>query len=160
MTSFVGRITNWIYLTPLHRRRFQARHPDETVIIASATKGRITPRKTAEVRYEAGWITSRRGTLILTDRRLVLDDWSIPLEQIHHAEMVQFGTGLVLKLSTDTQHYQFGLQSDQAWYEQQALAFSVVEQPVAYSRFSIILRIIVLASLALYAFWFLQRILS
>jgi hypothetical protein len=142
-----------VYLIPLQVRRFKNKNPDQQVFAAGATKARKMASE-SRIRFEPGWITSRRAALILTNDRLVCGSWEIPLTSIVSADLLRFrslfGGGCVLKISTDSDHYQFGLQYDPAWEEQTALKVTVTDEKIEYSIFSIVLRIIVLIILVRY----------
>lgn len=144
-------ITNAIYLTPFWVRRFQSRHPDERVIVAGATKARKMKEADAPIRYEAGWVVSKRAVVMLTNKRIVCAGWDIPLSSITRAELQRFRSlwtkACVLKVSTATDNYQFGLQYDPKWEQQQALELPVEDTEIGYSLYSIITRVIAVAFL-------------
>jgi hypothetical protein len=148
-TSIFFTLTNLIYLVPLTVRNFQAAHPDETVLIAAAAKARRTHDE-QPVQYDPSWITARRAAVILTDKRLVCGDWDIPLDKIVYAEMVVFGSGILLKIGDDAKgHYQFGMQWTSAWQEQHVLKIKPSAEKLALSGFSVVLRVIVVGWLLL-----------
>jgi hypothetical protein len=138
-------LTDAMYLVPFQVKRFKAREPDAQVIAAGATKARRFG-SASEIRAEPGWITSRRGALILTTEKLVVGSWTIPLATITSATLVRikmlFAESLVLKVSTDSgRHYQFGLQYNPTWEKQTALPLAIEDDKLKYSVFSIVLRI-------------------
>jgi hypothetical protein len=142
-------ITNLIYLVPLIVQNFKAAHPDETVLIAAASKAQRNHDE-QPVQYGAGWVTARRAPVILTDKRLVCGDWDVPLEKVIYAEMVTYGSGVILKIGdTDKFHYQFGMQWTSAWQEQGVLKIKPSEEKLAMSTFSIVLRVVVFGWLLL-----------
>ena len=162
-TSYRG-LTNLIYLVPLTVRRFKAKEPGSQVLAAGATKARRLDED-SEIQYEAGWITARRGTLILTQDKLVCGSWQIALSTIRHATLLRtrafLARALVLKVSTtDGQHYQFGLQYDPAWENQTALKLSITDGKIKYSKFSVAMRIILGAALVVWIIWLVVQWLN
>ena len=134
-------------------RRFMEQHPDEQILAAGASKARRMPEE-KEVAYGAGWIVARRAPVILSDQRLMCGDWDILLAKIKYAEMMTlsglFSKSLVIKVADDSgNHYQFGVQYDPAWLEQNALSFKQVEGKIELSLFSIGLRVVVFGYLAI-----------
>jgi hypothetical protein len=152
LDTFYRVLTNLIYLVPLTVRRFKAKEPDSQILAAGATKARRLAED-SEIQYEAGWITARRDTLILTQDKLVCGSWQIPLSTISHTTLLRtrafLARALVLKVSTtDDQHYQFGLRYDPAWENQTALKLSITDGKIKYSKFSVAMRIILLGQLS------------
>jgi hypothetical protein len=146
LDSFFRIFTNLIYFVPLKVKQFKANEPNSQVLAAGATKARQFDKDVA-VQYAAGWIAARRGTLILTDQKLVCGSWEIPLSTVNKAVLLRvkalFAKALVLKVSTtDGHHYQFGLQYDPVWETQTALKLTIEESKIKYSAFSIALRVI------------------
>ena len=47
-----------------------------------------------------GWVTARRGVLILSENQLCCGDWQIPLADIQEASLQPMAGGLVLKVTT------------------------------------------------------------
>ena len=161
MVSEVLRVvTDLLYLVPLRVKRFKTDEPDSQVLIAGATKARRFDRE-VDVRYEPGWIGAKRGTLILTDQKLVCGSWEIPLSTVSSAVLVRvkalLSKALVLKLSTnDGHHFQFGLQYDPAWETQTALRLTIEDGRIKYSVFSLALR----AILIIWVIWLIVRLLT
>ena len=137
-------LTNTFYLVPFTVHRFKKQNPEEQILAASATKARKNPID-AKVQYEAGWITSRRGTLILTADRLVCGSWEIPIATITEATLLQYDkrttSGFILDIYANNEHYQFGLLYDPVWTQQTVLKLKVKNEKLEYSGFSIILRV-------------------
>lgn len=158
MTFFYGLldwITNWLYGVPGKVARFERDNPDETVLAQGAVKAKRSADN-QPVQYEPEWILARRGALILTDQRLVCDDWSISLERVKYAEAVTFGSGMVLKVADDTgTHYQFGLNRSAEWLEQTVLPLKRTDEAVTMSLFSLVLRV---AIVVVPVIWLLQRL--
>lgn len=157
LDTFFRIFANLLYFVPLKVRQFKANEPDAQVLVAGATKARQFD-KDVTVQREAGWMTARRGALILTDQKLVCGSWQIPLSSVNKAVLLRVKTffvkALVLKVSTaDGHHYQFGLQYDPLWETQTALNLTIEESKIKYSGFSIALRVI----LAGWVIWLLIR---
>lgn len=154
LSDFYRIVTNTIYGVARRKKRFEAQNLEERVLAAGATKARKVRGSSAKVQHEAGWIVARRGILLLTNSRLICGSWDIPLSSIQSANLLKvkafLAKGFVLKVSTENEHYQFGLQYDPAWESQTALPLIVEESKIGYSVFSIIVRIIFLIFLGLY----------
>ena len=110
VSAFFRVVTNLFYLVPLRVKRFKTDEPNSQVLVAGATKARQFDKE-VDVRYEAGWIGARRGTLILTDQKLVCGSWEIPLSTINSAVLLRvkalFSKALVLQVATiDGHHFQ------------------------------------------------------
>lgn len=56
------RVIDFIYGASKVKRRFQAAHPDETVLASDACKGFVSNRDKA-VKQGADWVTAQRATL-------------------------------------------------------------------------------------------------
>lgn len=143
-----------IYGTGRVRRKFENENPTEIVLAADASKGIVTTNR-EDIRRGLNWITSQRAVVLLTDKKITCGKWVIPLDNIESAQLIKIssllGGGQVLKVETrDNQHYQFGMQINPAWINQQALPLTIEEGKVKTSPFSIIMRVI----LAIYlAYW-------
>ena len=137
-------LVNTLYRVPGRVKRFQEQIPDTQVLAAGATKARKMTAD-SEPRYEAGWATAKRDVLILTTTSLYCGDWVIPLETVQEATLLQIAGGSLLKVSTlDGLHYQFGLSRDPAWAAQTALPLAIHVSELRLSRFSLIVRLILL----------------
>lgn len=140
-------IVNTVYLVPLQVSRFRKQHPDEEVLIADATKARKV-RPGSEVRHEPGWITARRGVLMLTTRNLRCGNWVIPLSSIREATLLHIPGGSVLSISTSNgDHYQFGMQRNPAWQRQMHLPCKIEYGALKFSKVSLVWRLIALTGL-------------
>jgi len=160
VSVFFRVVTNLLYLVPLRVKRFKTDEPNSQVLVAGATKARQFDKE-VDVRYEAGWIGARRGTLILTDQKLVCGSWEIPLSTINSAVLLRvkalFSKALVLQVATiDGHHFQFGLQYDPAWETQTALPLTIADGRIKYSVFSLALR----AILFVWVIWLIIRWLT
>jgi hypothetical protein len=134
-------ITNGLYLVPWRVAQYQRQVPGAAVVVAGAAKGRQF-RQAAPVQREMGWMTARRGVLILSERELCCGDWHIPLADIQEASLQSLAGGMVLKVTTVPGiYYQFGLSSDPAWQRQTVLPL-VIEprRELAFSKVSMGLR--------------------
>lgn len=140
-----------IYGTGRVRRRYQESNPGETVVAADASKGIITTGET-DITRGASWVTSQRAVLMLTTSKIICGKWIIPLDQIQSSKLLRitslFGAGAVLKIQTkDGKNYQFGMQVNPEWTQQQVIPLTPEAAEVKNSIFSIVIRIIALAYL-------------
>jgi hypothetical protein len=141
-------IINAVYLVPARVNKFKKQHPEEEVLIADATKARKV-KSNQQARYEMGWVTARRGVLMLTTKNLRCGDWVIPLSTIQEATLIHILGGSLLKISTtDGVHYQFGLQRNLAWENQHSFSIKVEEGALKFSKVSLILRLVALVFIA------------
>lgn len=151
-------ISDVFYLVPLALYRFRKSYPNEIIHAYGATKAHRTDSE-QEI-SGSGWAFSRRGTLILTDERLLCGDWVIPVDKVKYAEATYFGAAIILKVADNSgNHYQFGLQKDPAWIEQPVIPIKITDEPVKYSIYVKILRYVVYAWLLFAAFNFFLDII-
>ena len=147
-------ITNTLYGVEHYKTKFQAGNPNEHILAAGATKARKVSSEFAKVQYEAGWIKAKRAVVLLTNDRLVCGSWEIPVSSIKTATLLRvkslFAKAFILKVSTDEEHYQFGLQYDPDWEKHTAFPMVVEDSKIGYSYFSIALRIAVFILLMWY----------
>ena len=137
-------LVNTLYRVPGRVKRFKEQFPEAHVLAAGATKARKM-MVDVDPRYDAGWATARRDVLILTTTNLHCGDWVIPLEVIQDATLLHITGGSLLKVSTlEGLHYQFGLSRDPAWEAQTALPLTVQTGALELSRFSLIVRLLLL----------------
>ena len=134
-----SRVARWqASIARLRRRIFYAKHqvyskarslkrkePDCSIVAASPAKGRKL-REEKGTGLSLGWALAREDVLILTDGKLVLGDWHIPLDSIISATLESYAgltsDSLVLKIATfDGVYYQFGLPDDPVWEQQTVL---------------------------------------
>mgnify|MGYP000418243513 CR=1 FL=1 len=160
-------ITNWLekvwvgfsrtasyvlYLVPFRLQKFQRQHPHVRILVSGVTKARKM-EASSPVQRELGWVTSRRGMLILTETSLLCGNWTIPLETIGEATLLDLTGGYVLKITTlEEVHYQFGLNKNIAWETQSVLPLTKQKGNLGYSTQSLVLRAIVLISLIWYLY--------
>lgn len=106
--------------------------------------------------YGMSWVTARRATLVVHEDRLQCGDWNIPYASISEAILFRtrqmFIPCYILKIRTASDAYQFGLNPSKFW--KGSLPFPVVRQKgrLQYSKFSIIMRIVLAAALIWYFF--------
>jgi hypothetical protein len=140
-------IVNAFYLVPLQVIKFRIQHPEEEVIIADGTKARKV-KSNQETQYGIGWVTARRGVLILTSNNLRCGDWVIPISAIQEATLLSIFDGFLLKISTkDGDHYQFGIQHNPAWESQKVIPLKFERSALKVSKISLILRMLILAGM-------------
>ncbi|NEQ27118.1 MAG: hypothetical protein F6K28_50545, partial [Microcoleus sp. SIO2G3] len=145
LNSLAREIANACYLVSSRVRQFKKSFPEARVLAAGATRARKL-QKDSPLQYEPGWITARRGVLILTETGLHCGDWTIPLNTIREATLSNVAGGSVLKIATaDEQYYQFGLQQDPAWEQQKVLPLKIQKAELQFSTASVIMRLFVLA---------------
>lgn len=139
-------IGNAVFLMPFRRAAFRRENPGESILASGPSKLIVTDGD-VPVRRGTDWVSATRGCFFLTDRRLLIGSWSLPLDQIVDARYVEGGLlpkALVLKFSTvEGRHYQLGVAHDPAWFEQQALPLARDDAGIAHSAFSILARLAV-----------------
>jgi hypothetical protein len=141
LNSTLRLITNGLYLVPWRVAQYKRQVPGATVVASGAAKGRQF-RQAAPVQREMGWVTAKRGALILSEKELCCGEWHIPLADIQAARLQPMAGGMVLKVTTASGlHYQFGLSPDPAWQRQTVLPLEI-EPPheLAFSKTSVGLR--------------------
>ena len=99
---------------------------------------------------------------MLTDKKIVCGKWTIPLDTISIAQLIKinslFGDGQVLKVqTTDDKNFQFGMQLNPEWTNQQRLPLTLEKGQVKYSAFSIIVRVIAVGYLI---YWIYERFIA
>lgn len=157
LIGFSRSTTYVLYLVPFRLQKFRQQHPDVQILVSGVTKARKLETD-SPVQYELEWIASRRGMLILTKTCLFCGDWEIPIETVSEAILLSLTGGFVLKISTFAgDHYQFGLNKNEAWETQSVLLLTKRQGSIAYSTQSLILRAIVFMGVLWY---FYQGILT
>jgi len=126
------------------KKNYQQLNPSETVLAADGAKG-IKTQGDKEIETGAQWIGAKRAVVMLTDQRIKCGDWNIPLETINTAKLLKiaslFGQGQILKIQTnDSQYYQFGMQFNPEWVNQNTLPLAMEEARLKVSTFSWIVR--------------------
>jgi hypothetical protein len=157
--GILKKITDFIYGTGRVRKKYSVENPSEQIVAADASKGRMT-KGNSDVKRDLGWVTSQRAVVLLTNKRLICGQWSIPLEDIFTSELVKinttFGPAQVLKITTNKQeHFQFGMQMNTEWTEQTVLPLSIEKGKIKFSLVSIVLRLILLGYLV---YWIIERV--
>lgn len=151
-------LVDLIYGTGRARRKFERDNPNEKVIAADASKGIVTTTN-QEIRRGLDWVTSQRAVVMLTDKKIICGKWIIPFDTIATAQLIKtnslFGGGQVLKIQTaDDKNYQFGMQLNPKWTNQQQLKLTLEKGQVKHSPFSIIVRLIAVGYLI---YWLYER---
>lgn len=131
-------------------------NPAETILAADASKGIITSAGKQPGRGPE-WINSQRAVVLLTNKNLVCGQWTIPLDQISEAKLTRirslFGGGQVLTVRTHhNENFQFGMQLNPAWTNQQALPLTLENGKVKSSPLNIALRIFLIGYLIYLAY--------
>lgn len=136
--TFVDRI----YKTKEIRKRFELHNPNEKVLAADASKG-IVKNEDQDIKRGLDWVTSQRAIILLTDKKIICGKWIIPLDTIVNAQLAKVRGGQVLKIEIeDGKHYQFGMQDNSEWIDQQVLPLTVEKMRMKYSVISIMARVI------------------
>ncbi|WP_413532329.1 hypothetical protein [Empedobacter brevis] len=144
-------LVDLIYGTGRIRRKFEYNNPNEKILAADASKSIMTTSN-QDIQHGFDWVTSQRAVVLLTDNKIVCGKWTIPLETISTAKLLKinslFGSGQVLKVqTTDDKNYQFGMQLNPEWTNQQRLPLTLEKGQVKHSAFSIIVRLLVVGYL-------------
>jgi len=144
-------LVDLIYGTGRARRKFERDNPNEKVLAADASKGIVTTTN-QDIQRGLDWVTSQRAVVLLTDKKIVCGKWTIPLETISTAQLLNikslFGGAQVLKVqTTDDKNYQFGMQLNSEWTTQQLLPLTLEKGQVKHSAFSVIVRLIAVSYL-------------
>lgn len=155
------RLVDLIYGTERARRKYELSNPEEKVIAADASKGIITEQD-QDVTRGANWVISQRAVVMLTSSKIVCGKWTIPIEQIKSSRLLKirslFGDGAILKIQTvEGTNYQFGMQINPEWTEQQVIPLSYEQAKIKYSPFSIAARVIVIGYLL---YWIYERFVA
>lgn len=161
INQVIKGLVDLIYGTGRAKRKFERDNPNEKVIAADASKGIVTTTN-QDVQHGLEWVTSQRAIVLLTEKKLVCGKWTIPLEAISKAQLLKvnslFGGGQVLKVqTTDDKNYQFGMQLNPEWTNQQQLPLTLEKGQVKHSAFSIIIRLIAVGYLI---YWIYERFIA
>ena len=149
--DFNKKFVDLFYKTKRVKSKFETENPNELVLASDACKA-ISTKKDESIQKGFNWVISQRDVILLTNKRIIFDQYSIPLEIISSAELVQlktmFGKGQVLKVSTiDNDCYQFGMQFNSEWLNQKVLPLTIEKGQIEYSTFSILIRIFIVGYL-------------
>ena len=154
-------LVDLIYGTGRVRRKFELDNPSVKVLAADASKG-IATTTNQDIQRGLDWVTSQRAVVMLTDKNIICGKWTIPLDTVLTAQLLKinslFGGGQVLKVqTTDDKNYQFGIQLNPEWTNQQRLPLTLEKGHVKNSVFSIIVRLIVVGYLI---YWLYERFIA
>ena len=159
LSDLYREIANGIYFVSSQVQQYEARNNNVQVLAAGATKARKFEHE-EDVKSGAGWITSRRAALLLTNEKLVCGSWEIPIESIKEAHLLRvksmFAKAYVLKVTTESGHYQFGLQYDPAWEKQTVLKLIIEDGKIKRSVIMSVVRTLVwlyLIGLCVFSVW-------
>jgi hypothetical protein len=141
------------------KRKYSNAYPSEKILAADGSKSILT-NGSQTITKGIDWVTSQRAVVILTDKRIKSGKWDIPLEEVEQAQLLKigslFGSGQVLKIQTkDNKNYQFGMQLNPEWTNQQSLPLILEKGEVKYSVFSVAVRVIAVDYLI---YWMIERI--
>ena len=150
-----------IYGTSRKKKNYELSNENDKVFASDASKGIIT-KGNVDITKGTNWVNSQRAIILLTKSRIICGKWIIPIEEIESSELLKisslFGDGMVLKIQTkDNINYQFGMQLNPEWTEQQILPLNLEKTKIKYSPFSIIVRLIAIGYLI---FWIYNRVLG
>jgi len=147
MKYILKKLVDLIYLSPFKLSQFKKKYPNESLIGYGGTKAIILDCE-EDVKRGTKWLAARRALFIMSDKRIVAGDWEIGLESIIKAQILCYGSGMVLKLETaEGDFYQFGLQYIKTLLVQEHLEIELINSKVKYSLLSIMLRVFVLTML-------------
>jgi len=151
-------LVDFIFGTERVKRKFELNNPDETVLASDACKGIVTATN-QDIQRGLDWATSQRAVILLTDKKIICGKWTIPLDTIAKAELIKINSffvgGQVLKISKkDGENYQFGMQLNPEWTNQQILSMTLEKGQVKHSAFSILARVILVGFLL---YWLYER---
>ena len=139
-------LVDLIYGVERVKTDYSKHNPTERILAADGSKG-ITTKGDNGIERGLDWVASQRAVILLTDKKIKCGRWDIPLVNIETAQLLKvnslFGQGQVLKLTTkDENHYQFGMQLNPEWTNQNALPLTLEQGRVKTSTFSLIVRLI------------------
>lgn len=98
--------------------------------------------------------------MLLTDKRIKCGQWNIPLEEIVSSELIKinttFGPGQVLKIATkDQNNFQFGMQMNKEWTDQDVLPLTLEKGKLKNSLFSMAIRLILIGYII---YWIIEKL--
>ncbi len=161
LNHFLKHLVDIFYGTNRVKRKYQVENPTETVLAADASKA-ITTNANQDVQRGLEWVFSQRAVVLLTNQKIVCGKWVIPLTDIQAAQLIEikslFGKGQVLRIQTkDNKHYQFGMQVNPEWTNQQGLPLTIEKGEVKHSVYSIAVRVIALAFIL---YWLYEQLIQ
>lgn len=152
--KMMKRFVDFVFMTGRARKKFERDNPNEKILAADASKGIVT-KENQNIQRGSDWVTSQRAIILLTDKKIICGKWTILLDSITTAQLLMIGSGQVLKIQTeDGKNYQFGMQFNPEWTNQQTLPLTIEKGQVKYSLFSIIVRLIFVVFLI---YWIYER---
>ena len=154
-------LVDLFYGTGRARRKFELDNPNEKVWAADASKGIVTTTS-QDIQRGLDWVTSQRAVVMLTDKKIICGKWTIPLDTISTTQLFKinslFGGRQVLKVqTTDNKNYQFGMQLNPEWTNQQRLPLTLEKGQAKHSVFSVIIRLIAVGYLI---YWLYERFIA
>jgi hypothetical protein len=157
MNKLLKGLVDLIYGVERVKSNYAKANPTEKILAADGSKG-ITTKADKGIERGLDWVTSQRAVVLLTDKKIKCGRWDIPLENIETAQLLKinslFGPGQVLKLKTkDDGHYQFGMQFNPEWTNQNVLPMTIEQGQVKTSTFSLIMRLILVGYII---YWLLR----
>lgn len=161
INRLLKKLVDLIYGTRRVRQKYEHDNPDEQVLASDASKSIMTTTN-QDIQRGLDWVASQRAVVLLTDKKIVCGKWSIPLDTVSTVQLLKinslFGSGQVLKVqTTDNKNFQFGMQINPEWTNQQRLPLTLEKGQVKYSVFSVIVRLIAVGYLI---YWIFERFLA
>jgi hypothetical protein len=161
MNEFMKKIVDLIYGTKKVRDIYLLKNPTEVIFAIDGAKAIVT-KDNKEIERGLDWITSQRAVILLTNSKIICGKWTILLDNIQSAQLLQIssilGNGLVLKIQTkDNKHYQFGMQMNHEWLKQKVLPLKLEKAKISNSLFSIVLRIFIICYIAFLIYRLINR---
>lgn len=119
---------------------------------------KATTAEGEQLQYGPNWVLARRATLKIFDDHLECGDWSVPYEQMQSATLYSIRSFLlvpsyVLQVNTTEKQYHFGLNWGAFWKEELPFKVNREKGKVKYSKFSIVVRLLLLS----YVIYYLLR---
>lgn len=156
LNTLLKGLVDLIYGTGRAKRKYEKANPGETVFASDASKGIITSQEQGVTRGSK-WIKAQRAVVMLTNTKIICGKWSIPIDEIQSSELLKFnsliGGGAVLKIqTTEGVNYQFGMQINPEWIEQDILPLNFEKTNIKQSAFSLVIRVLAIGYLAFKAY--------
>ena len=149
-----------IYGVRRTKKIFRSKNPLETIYASDGSKSILTS-DTKVIERGMEWVTSQRAVVLLTNKRIICGKWSIPLIDISEAQLLKvrslFGAGQVLRVRTNDANYQFGMQLNKEWTNQNILPLTIEEGKIKISPFSKIIRFVLVAYLI---YWLFEKFIQ
>lgn len=150
-------LVDLLYGVERAKTNYARANPTEKILAADGSKG-ITTKGEKEIERGLDWVTSQRAVVLLTNKKIKCGQWEIPLENIETAQLLKirslFGPGQVLRVKTkDGSHYQFGMQLNPEWANQNALPLTIEHGQIKTSTLSLIMILILVGNVI---YWLLE----